>query len=1049
MVVRSDRTATLDGAPVSWNPPTVLPVTLSGTKWEDHNGNGVRDTGDQGLAGWHILVGGVDRATTDANGNWSVTGLAAGTYTVQEVAQSGWNDTVGAAGYNITAASGTNTGNLNFGGFKGVTLSGFVWEDHNGNGLWETGDIGLAGHHILINGVDRATTDVYGYWSVSNVAAGIYTVQESSQSGWTKTSGASGFTFATTSGVDFGLNFGDFKNVTLGGTKWEDHNGNGVRDTGDQGLAGWHILVNGVDRATTDSSGNWSVANLAPGTYIVQEVAQPNWITTAGTTGYTVTASSGVDNSNLNFGGIANITLSGTKWEDHNGNGVRDTGDQGLAGWHILVNGVDRATTDSSGNWSVTNLAAGSYTVQEVSQSGWTKTSGAAGYSVGLGSANTSSLNFGDFKNINLSGFVWEDHNGDGVWGTGDQGLAGWHILVGGVDRATTDVYGYWSVANLGPGSYTVQKVQQSGWTATAASAGYGFTAASAGDMGLNFGTFKNVTLSGTKWEDHNGNGVQDSGDQGLAGWHILVNGVDRATTDANGNWSVANLAPGTYTVQEVSQSGWTRTSATSGYSLAASSGVNTANLNFGDFNNVSLSGTKWEDHNANGVRDTGDQGLAGWHILINGVDRATTDANGNWSVANLGPGTYSVQEVAQTNWVATYGTSGYSLTASSGVNTGSLDFADFNNTPAPPSTNWFDSHVTDAALRSLGHNLYTDNLIDRNDMISLLRNAEDGSLIDATELADLRAIVANTALFGTLDYVDQLAADVVNASVANAHYQGQTLGNLAANSTAAQMENLINKWFLGLDHPVGSGDEQHVYMYYLQFSGSLFVNGATYDDIRQGFLGDCYFVSTLAETALRNNSAILNMFVDNGDGTYTVKFFNNGQPTYVTVDTYLPTDSAGRAIYAGLRMVYNNAGNELWTALAEKAYVQLNELGWERPGLAGSGTNAYSAISGGYCYAAQSIVNGVGTTAFTWTSSGTSFNAFVSAWNAGKLINFATKAAPASSSIVPNHAYAVVGYNAVNQTITLFNPWGISYGLVTLTWADIQANFDYFDRTT
>ena len=36
----------------------------------------------------------------------------------------------------------------------------------------------------------------------------------------------------------------------------------------------------------------------------------------------------------------------------------------------------------------------------------------------------------------------------------------------------------------------------------------------------------------------------------------------------------------------------------------------------------------KFSDHNDNGVLDVGDQGLQGWHILVNGVDLATTDAN-------------------------------------------------------------------------------------------------------------------------------------------------------------------------------------------------------------------------------------------------------------------------------------------------------------------------------------------------------------------------------------------------------------------------------------
>ena len=79
--------------------------------------------------------------------------------------------------------------------------------------------------------------------------------------------------------------------------------------------------------------------------------------------------------------------------------------------------------------------------------------------------------------------------------------------------------------------------------------------------------------------------------------------------------------------------------------------------------------------------------------------------------------------------------------------------------------------------------------------------------------------------------------------------------------------------------------------------------------------LGDCYFMCSLAETALKNPSAITNMFIVNGDGTYTVRFYNAGTPQYVTVDSYLPTSSGGQLIYADYGAAYNNANNELWTA--------------------------------------------------------------------------------------------------------------------------------------
>lgn len=366
-------------------------------------------------------------------------------------------------------------------------------------------------------------------------------------------------------------------------------------------------------------------------------------------------------------------------------------------------------------------------------------------------------------------------------------------------------------------------------------------------------------------------------------------------------------------------------------------------------------------------------------------------------------------------------------------------------NPPTPPTppnpTNWFDSNVIDAALRSLGSSLYTDGRIDRNDMINLLRNAEDGGIIDATELTDLRAITSNSTLFGSFDYVWKLSSYVVYANTANAKYQGQSLGNLAAGSNTAHMENLINKWFLGLDRPTAGGT-------YRQFAGQLFVGGAAYTDVRQGALGDCYLMASLAETALRNQAAITNMFVVNGDGTYTVRFYNYGTPHYVTVDSYLPTNGAGNLMYANHGTNYANSAAELWTALAEKAYVQINEMGWLRGGLPGNGQNAYSAIEGGYLYAGLGQITGQATTPFAYTSGTTNFTTFVNAWNQGKSIGFASKTTPATSAVVGSHAYVVVGYNASNQTITLYNPWGIEYGLVTMTWSQIQDHFSYFDRT-
>ena len=241
-----------------------------------------------------------------------------------------------------------------------------------------------------------------------------------------------------------------------------------------------------------------------------------------------------------------------------------------------------------------------------------------------------------------------------------------------------------------------------------------------------------------------------------------------------------------------------------------------------------------------------------------------------------------------------------------------------------------------------------------------------------------------------------------------------------------------MNKWFVGLDRPTAS------YGYTLA-AGTLFVNGASYADIDQGGLADCGFMAGLAETALRNPSTIGSMFVVNGDGTYTVRFYSSGAAQYVTVDSYLPT-SGGVFKYALGGKSASNAGNELWVALAEKAYAQF----FETVGYA----NAYSSIAYQYAYTTMAHITGQATVGVTATSGATSLTTFTTAWNAGKMICLITYASPPTSGIVGNHAYAVVGYDAATQTVTLFNPWGSNYGLTTLTWSQVQANFSYFDRT-
>jgi hypothetical protein len=73
-------------------------------------------------------------------------------------------------------------------------------------------------------------------------------------------------------------------------------------------------------------------------------------------------------------------------WQDLDGNGIRDpfAGEMGLEGWTVQLfdgNGqlLSSAVTDATGSYAFTALAAGTYSVCVVSQSGFTQTSPTSG----------------------------------------------------------------------------------------------------------------------------------------------------------------------------------------------------------------------------------------------------------------------------------------------------------------------------------------------------------------------------------------------------------------------------------------------------------------------------------------------------------------------------------------------------------------------------------------------------------------------------------------------------------------------------------------------
>jgi hypothetical protein len=106
-------------------------------------------------------------------------------------------------------------------------------------------------------------------------------------------------------------------------------------------------------------------------------------------------------------------------------------------------------------------------------------------------------------------------------------------------------------------------------------------------------------------------------------------------------------------------------------------------------------------------------------------------------------------------------------------------------------------------------------------------------------------------------------------------------------------------------------------------------------NDVKQGGLGDCYFMAVLGAIARVRPEFIKNMIKDNKNGTYTVTFhteqgisglFGSRSNQQVTVDSSFWTDGKGNPTYANKTGDVDAANNpELWVMIIEKAWAKLH----------------------------------------------------------------------------------------------------------------------------
>jgi hypothetical protein len=171
-------------------------------------------------------------------------------------------------------------------------------------------------------------------------------------------------------------------------------------------------------------------------------------------------------------------------------------------------------------------------------------------------------------------------------------------------------------------------------------------------------------SISGTVFNDANANSIDNAGEVGLKNEIVYLDlnfdgsfdGNDLAqTTDSHGQFDFTNLTAGVYRVSVVVPSGFRQTSPGQVFYDVAANGINDIHTgeNFGLTNTGIIRGNVFDDMNDDGVKDVIDQGISGITIFIDknknghldkGELAVTTDANGNYRLSALAPGTYVVR---------------------------------------------------------------------------------------------------------------------------------------------------------------------------------------------------------------------------------------------------------------------------------------------------------------------------------------------------------------------------------------------------------------------
>jgi hypothetical protein len=361
-------------------------------------------------------------------------------------------------------------------------------------------------------------------------------------------------------------------------------------------------------QTVTDPGGGYTFGGLPAGTFTVtvDDSTLPGGLRPSfdldGTPDDTtdVTLAAAENRSDVDFGYRRRPSPSGSSgssghdvgdrvWLDLDGDGVQDAGEPGVSGVTVSLTepgddgvfGTDddvvlTQATDGAGGYVFTGVSEGPVRVSldpPTLSGGLSPSSDVDGgdpaesrFTLDSGRLD---IDFAVIGNSSLTGLVWEDADADGVRDPGEKGLAGVIVEVtwvgpGGtaIFTMTTGTDGTWALSGIPAGDYTAAVRLDT------VPPGYGpstpvtvsVSVPTSGSGFASHGVTADASIGSIVWIDSDLDGVPDPDESGLAG--AIVELVDESgqvvattTTDADGSYIFAGVAPGTYTVRVVPSS--------------------------------------------------------------------------------------------------------------------------------------------------------------------------------------------------------------------------------------------------------------------------------------------------------------------------------------------------------------------------------------------------------------------------------------------------------------------------------------------------------------